>query len=311
MAAFAAARRFQSTPSVWRATDAVVWRDVGCVISIHALRVEGDRASRSSARALPISIHALRVEGDWAMPLPSGTNSVFQSTPSVWRATWGRGLFSLERKSFQSTPSVWRATTVATCLVSAASISIHALRVEGDPLARRFGRPRVISIHALRVEGDAMGHPLRGDGEISIHALRVEGDGCARDRAHDAHISIHALRVEGDFGLTSSRATRSDFNPRPPCGGRRHRTSNQPIGKPRFQSTPSVWRATGMAVGDRASQVISIHALRVEGDERRLHRVRDQRISIHALRVEGDRERRFRMGAQGHFNPRPPCGGRQ
>ena len=34
------------------------------MISIHALRVEGDRASRRFRTALPISIHALRVEGD-------------------------------------------------------------------------------------------------------------------------------------------------------------------------------------------------------------------------------------------------------
>ena len=35
-------------------------------------------------------------------------------------------------------------------------ISIHALRVEGDDMAEKFGFAHVISIHALRVEGDAL-----------------------------------------------------------------------------------------------------------------------------------------------------------
>ena len=34
-------------------------------------------------------------------------------------------------------------------------ISIHALRVEGDPLRATFVSHFAISIHALRVEGDA------------------------------------------------------------------------------------------------------------------------------------------------------------
>ena len=57
--------------------------------------------------------------------------------------------------------------------------------------------------------------------------------------------------------------------------------------------------------------IISIHALRVEGDTMSvLHIVLHFDISIHALRVEGD----FRSGAgclrQPNFYPRPPGGGR-
>ena len=79
------------------------------------------------------------------------------------------------------------------------SISIHALREEGDsspifkkvailnfyPRPPRGGRrgvcagivaPELISIHALREEGDLAG-PQAGQGSrISIHALREEGD---------------------------------------------------------------------------------------------------------------------------------------
>ena len=58
--------------------------------------------------------------------------------------------------------------------------------------------------------------------------------------------------------------------------------------------------------------VISIHALRVEGDYR-AGRLPVQRghISIHALRVEGDDiSRNYRLGGF-YFYPRPPGGGRR
>ena len=82
-----ARRQFQSTPSVWRETKCNSIRFVGCGISIHSLRVEGDREHLHLAggpryfNPLPpcggrpllpdhhvqgrsISIHSLRVEGD-------------------------------------------------------------------------------------------------------------------------------------------------------------------------------------------------------------------------------------------------------
>ena len=56
----------------------------------------------------------------------------------------------------------------------------------------------------------------------------------------------------------------------------------------RFLSTPSGWRATKDLIRAKLEQIISIHALRVEGDHHTIipHALRD--ISIHALRVEGD-----------------------
>ena len=57
----------------------------------------------------------------------------------------------------------------------------------------------------------------------------------------------------------------------------------------RFLSTPSGWRATGILSQGSAIVGISIHALRVEGDEIKAHgEVSTYCISIHALRVEGD-----------------------
>ena len=80
-------------------------------ISIHALRGEGDVKSVNGEKALlKISIHALRGEGD---------------------ATFAD--FLISRFLFQSTPSVGRATVVLV-LVNFVdrAISIHALRGEGD-----------------------------------------------------------------------------------------------------------------------------------------------------------------------------------
>ena len=55
-----------------------------------------------------------------------------------------------------------------------------------------------------------------------------------------------------------------------------------------FLSTPSGWRATYPFNKFLAVFIISIHALRVEGDFHDDCSHRGSRISIHALRVEGD-----------------------
>ena len=124
-----------------------------------------------------------------------------------------------------------------------------------------------------------------------------------------------------------------DFNPRPPCGGRR----------------PDL-------AGADEKKIISIHAPRVGGDGQPIpprHRARDfnprppcggrrvshiitssplyhfnprppcggrpwpcrwtpcaPSISIHAPRVGGDDHRPGRLQREQNFNPRPPCGGR-
>ena len=102
-------------------------------------------------------------------------------------------------------------------------------------------------------------------------------------------ISIHALRVEGDHNRLPFSSQTWHFYPRPPCGGRRGRIGRK-TGAVLFLSTPSVWRAT--AVG-RADGTLS-----------------GFQISIHALRVEGDESHYLRRKNHLHFYPRPPCGGR-
>ena len=59
-----------------------------------------------------ISIHALRVEGDFVPWLNSLTEHEFLSTPSGWRATAGTAFTFIICLRFLSTPSGWRATLI-------------------------------------------------------------------------------------------------------------------------------------------------------------------------------------------------------
>ena len=102
---------FQSTPSVWRETGhgqqdcrpypisihslrvegdrrILTMQEEGA-ISIHSLRVEGDKYRLTVSGGGKISIHSLRVEGDASAQQQRCTRALFQSTPSVWRETDG------------------------------------------------------------------------------------------------------------------------------------------------------------------------------------------------------------------------------
>ena len=123
---------FQSTPSAWRETLDSLPRVGGAAISIHSLRMEGDRNCLDDAHEQIISIHSLRMEGDRFKPftlktilyfnplpphggrpnttLPDGEYTVFQSTPSAWRETRNLMWCTQMENIFQSTPSAWRET---------------------------------------------------------------------------------------------------------------------------------------------------------------------------------------------------------
>ena len=55
-----------------------------------------------------------------------------------------------------------------------------------------------------------------------------------------------------------------------------------------FQSTPSVWRETVYGISGNVDLNISIHSLRMEGDDITFLHFDVQSISIHSLRMEGD-----------------------
>jgi len=123
-----------------------------------------------------------------------------------------------------------------------------------------------VSIHALRTEGDPRSPSL------SASLAQFQSTPSARRATpHTPHtlctkiVSIHALRTEGDFICCYLFFLWCCFNPRPPHGGR-HLWAGSPRRTLWFQSTPSARRATAETCPGACTCEVSIHALRTEGD---------------------------------------------
>ena len=100
-----------------------------------------------------ISIHALREEGDRRRCRKKTDQRYFYPRPPRGgrrRGQQARGV----TKVFLSTPSARRATKELYLTGTSTDISIHALREEGDVASPMLAPLMVISIHALREEGD-------------------------------------------------------------------------------------------------------------------------------------------------------------
>ena len=170
-------------------------------------------------------------------------------------------------KKFLSTPSARRATIISSIIVLPLSISIHALREEGDIVHGIGESLSFISIHALREEGDVGGcpwsmlqsyfypRPPRG-GRLFIAVVKTRcfyyfyprpprggRHAGSIDIEVTAVISIHALREEGDIPPSTADFHNSYFYPRPPRGGRQELTACI-VRRDLFLSTPSARRAT-------------------------------------------------------------------
>ena len=192
---------------------------------------------------------------------------------------------------FLSTPSARRATHPRFCCSGESGISIHALREEGDvcgsphaghhkgflstPSARRATKVgghglqvRRISIHALREEGDFLPvyfvldrynfypRPPRGGRHPARH----------RPVAQQRFLSTPSARRATSISMSFAKAF-LHFYPRPPRGGRPKTTQGRGH-RHKFLSTPSARRATINGQLLLLDLVISIHALREEGDSR-------------------------------------------
>ena len=257
-------------------------------------RPPGGGRPRNSRRAVRvprhISIHALRVEGDGCRRSKTDKSSYFYPRPPgggrPQQDTDAIGIYL-----FLSTPSGWRATLPQSPRSSTRSISIHALRVEGDA-HRSKPVPNCLYFYPRPPGGGRRGGETISYLTAANFYPRPPGGG----RLPDLYIM-----QRGGW----------DFYPRPPGGGR-PRNYTDKDGNKRFLSTPSGWRATTRAALSGLCQTISIHALRVEGDVEQTKQKLDSLkflstpsgwrathyicpeflrrcISIHALRVEGDR----------------------
>ena len=206
------------------------------------------RATRHRGRVQTrqdISIHALREEGDRQHRRHCPESRNFYPRPP--------------RGGRHSSRGAWKAEN---------QISIHALREEGDcrllppgsrilhfyPRPPRGGRPQTASHWTLTHR-------------ISIHALREEGDTalCCLYCQQDKFLSTPSARRATSWSVRRISQMPSNFYPRPPRGGRlglRYEGDNAKV----FLSTPSARRATVLTFGQSAGTLISIHALREEGD---------------------------------------------
>ena len=217
--------KFLSTPSARRATAATAARQPASS-DFYPRPPRGGRLQRlgQNAACNQISIHALREEGD-AKPLSvhSPADDFYPRPPRGGRP---RTLMKITGALlFLSTPSARRATDDPVQGHDRISISIHALREEGDSAC-------FCSIPSFR---NFYPRPPRGGRRIAV----CLGNGIEL-------ISIHALREEGDLfvGLkgvvrleflstpSARRATTScrsvmssywNFYPRPPRGGRQQK----------------------------------------------------------------------------------------
>ena len=147
--------QFLSTPSARRATEAAVVDLDEKQISIHALREEGD--------VLGYDIHQFYME--------------FLSTPSARRAT-RRWPPSCSRPAYfyPRPPRGGRRCSSPSTRTSSNYFYPRPPRGGRLPAVQRPRCVRTISIHALREEGDETPSLSQAWMKISIHALREEGD---------------------------------------------------------------------------------------------------------------------------------------
>ena len=235
---------FQSTHSLWSATDCKFFSQKPETVSIHALLVECD------VKALEYAVSASSFN-------PRTPCGVRPAGPQRWKPTdW-----------FQSTHSLWSATPTIPFWPKPLPVSIHALLVECDPgfLAakkntRRFNPRTPCGVRRawerlLRTRSRF--NPRTPCGVRHEHADHLASiasfnprtpcgvrHGVANYSCLELVVSIHALLVECDGWKDRYPRHAGSFNPRTPCGVR-HRRQNPHHRKTGFQSTHSLWSATG------------------------------------------------------------------
>ncbi len=259
--------QFQSTPSAWRETSA-----------------HQSKGTRSKFQSTPSAwretslIHAVGNQAFDFNPLPPHGGRHRAITRGASAAYFnplpphgGRLTAELERLRY-------------------ICISIHSLRMEGDVVMRlRVSRP--INFNPLPPHGGRQSPDVfisRHDRFQSTPSAWRETDNDISGYFSGMHFNPlpphggrrsirQAFRCACGFQSTPSawretlrrnyaRILRRYFNPLPPHGGRQiHR--RVPFGDNSFQSTPSAWRETRNFFYLIHNVVISIHSLRMEGDE--------------------------------------------
>ena len=214
----------------------------------------------------------------------------FLSTPSARRATSAVSGAWTAVTDFYPRPPRGGRLLLDGIKVEALSISIHALREEGDTprssaaFSRLYFYPRpprggrlVDSNAAQEAEAFLSTPSARRATKAQIKAAEAAG------------ISIHALREEGDCPALRRASSTRYFYPRPPRGGRPPLSTKMPK-KPK----------------------ISIHALREEGDATLTLRAQIEKIFLSTPSARrATRPTSGGAATSRNFYPRPPRGGRR
>ena len=135
--------KFLSTPSGWRATI-TFWSALAVAADFYPRPPGGGRLGFH--RDVRKAIEFLSTPSGWRatskLRKTVYQHDVFLSTPSGWRATLIAELWTAYLKAFLSTPSGWRATvSLSGGAPDLSTISIHALRVEGDRIGPKSSAP--------------------------------------------------------------------------------------------------------------------------------------------------------------------------
>ena len=171
--------------------------------------------------AIPISIHSLRVEGDRVPPCSLISVIIFQSTPSVWRETGPSKSIDLPEAISIHSLRVEGDHGAAMRAVILHAISIHSLRVEGD----------TDLLAMLKVDLDFNPLPPCGGRLCSSRSSRCKSSnfnplppcGGRRDQSARANRRRHFNPLPPCGGRPDPLrrgAADGNFNPLPPCGGR-------------------------------------------------------------------------------------------
>ena len=158
--------------------------------------------------------------GRLTVPAPESFKDEFLSTPSARRATTSMAA-AVRPRSFLSTPSARRATITDRAVRYLQTISIHALREEGDHLPRSW-HLAAANFYPRPPRG---GRPSRQTKMVS--ALRFLSTPSARRATRAFHSTVPGLRYfyprpprGGRRGVCRSPSGHGNFYPRPPRGGR-------------------------------------------------------------------------------------------
>ena len=282
-----------------------------------------------------ISIHSLRMEGDFSGWLRPVDPEIFQSTPSAWRETLRNRDLPRPGIHFNPLPPHGGRHSKGVSISEMIDISIHSLRMEGDALDSVEYRQAFIfqsTPSAWRETGEEVVKYVRKS--ISIHSLRMEGD------LVTVYLSLYVIIFQStpsawrETYISQGRQKgKNYFNPLPPHGGR-HATNTTDHNGRKFQSTPSAWRETVQKLAEEHLMDISIHSLRMEGDQYRVrcdaaaqyfnplpphggrpacpNRCHDTRLFQSTPSAWRETSLLLRShAAMRHFNPLPPHGGRQ